>query len=193
MYNLPYFKASNQEEVFAFMQAHPFITLCCIDANGHPVATHIPVLFEERDGKLYLQAHIMRKQPHALALAQNPNVLAIFSGDHAYISASWYTKQNVASTWNYRAVHVKGKVNFLNDEGLYDLLVKLTNHFEGNADSPAAVKNMSEQYVKENIKAIVGFEIEVTAIDHVFKLSHNRDEASKKEIIKQLGDDNLVQ
>ena len=116
MYNLPHFKASNQEEVFAFMQAHPFIILCCVDANGHPVATHIPILFEERDGKLYLQAHIMRKQTHSLALEQNPNVLAIFSGDHAYISASWYSKQNIASTWNYRAVHVKGIVSFLNNE-----------------------------------------------------------------------------
>ncbi len=192
MYNLPHFKANNQEEVYAFMQAHPFITMCCVDANGHPVATHIPVLFEQREGKLYLQAHIMRKQAHALAIEQNPNVLAIFSGDHAYISASWYTKQNVASTWNYRAVHVKGIVHFFNNEGLLDLLVKLTNHFEGNAESPSAVKNMSADYVRENMRAIVGFEIEVTTIDHVFKLSQNRDESSKKEIIKQLGNDNLV-
>ncbi len=68
MYNLPHFKADNQADVIAFMYAHPFITLCCVDAKGHPVATHIPVLFEEREGVLYLQAHIMRKQEHTLAM-----------------------------------------------------------------------------------------------------------------------------
>lgn len=119
--------------------------------------------------------------------------MVIFSGEHAYISASWYAKQNIASTWNYRAVHAKGVVRFLDDEGLYNILVNLTNHFEGTAESPAAVKYMSAEYVKENMKAIVGFEIELTAIQHVFKLSQNRDEVSKKQIIEQLGSDNLVE
>ena len=192
MYNLPHFKAENQREIFAFMQAHPFATLCCVDAHGCPVATHIPVLFEEREGVLYLQAHIMRKQDHAIALATNPNVLVIFSANHAYVSASWYAKQNVASTWNYKAVHAKGIVRFLNDEGLYNMLVKLTNHFEGSVDSPAAVKYMSDEYVRDNMKAIVGFEIELTSINHVFKQSQNKDAETKKAIIKQLGSDSLV-
>lgn len=192
MYNLPHFKADNQADVIAFMRAHPFITLCCVDASGCPIATHIPVLFEEREGILYLKAHIMRKQEHTLAMEKHPDVLVIFSGEHAYISASWYTKQNIASTWNYRAVHAKGVVRFLDDAGLYNILVNLTNHFERTSESPAAVKFMSEDYVKENMKAIVGFEIELTSIQHVFKLSQNNDDTSKQQIINHLGNDNLV-
>lgn len=188
MYNIPYFKANNQEEVLAFMRAHPFITLCGVNRHNHPVATHIPVLFEEREGKIYLQAHIMRKQDHTIAFEQNHNVLAIFSGDSAYVSASWYSTPNIASTWNYRAVHAKGIVRFMDNEGLYNLLVKLTNHFEGNENSPAAVKNLTMGYVKDNMKAIVGLEIEITDIEHVFKLSQNRDEASKQNIREQLGE-----
>ncbi|MFP5042737.1 FMN-binding negative transcriptional regulator [Parasediminibacterium sp. JCM 36343] len=186
MYNIPYFKAGNQEEVLAFMKAHPFIMLCGVDANQHPVATHVPVLFEERDGTLYLQAHIMRKQEHTLAYQQNPNVLAIFSGANTYISASWYTNKAVASTWNYQAVHAKGIVRFMDENGLYHLLVNLTNHFEVTNDSPASVKNISESYMKDMMKAIVGFEIEITDIQHVFKLSQNRDAVSKKNIIENL-------
>jgi len=189
MYNIPYFKANNPEEVLAFMHAHPFITLCGVDKQNHTVATHIPVLFEEREGKIYLQAHIMRKQDHTIAFEQNPNVLAIFSGESAYVSASWYSTPNIASTWNYRAVHVKGIVRFMDNEGLYNLLVKLTNHFEGNENSPAAVKNLTMEYVKDNMKAIVGLEIEITDIQHVFKLSQNRDEASKQNIKAKLGGD----
>ena len=67
MYSLKHFKADNQEEVLAFMKAHPFITLCGVDENNESVATHLPVLFEERNSKLYLLAHAMRKQDHTIA------------------------------------------------------------------------------------------------------------------------------
>ncbi|MBC7721274.1 MAG: FMN-binding negative transcriptional regulator [Pedobacter sp.] len=192
MYNLADFKAENKEEVIAFMKAHPFVTLCGVDEQGQPVATHLPVLFEEKDGKIYLLAHAMRKQDHTIAFMQNPNVLAIFSGDHAYISASWYATKNVASTWNYKAVHAKGIVRFLDEKGLYDLLVKLTNHFEGDAESPAAVKHMDVKYIADNMKAIVAFEIELTDIQHVFKLSQNRHEADKAKIANELESRGIV-
>ena len=93
MYNIPYFKADNYEQVLAFMYAHPFIILCGCDIDNSPVATHIPVLIEERDEKIYLKAHVMRKQKHAVAFEHNQNVLAIFSGAHTYVSASWYNKK----------------------------------------------------------------------------------------------------
>ena len=186
MYNIPHFKASNQEEVIAFMKQHPFIVLCGTNAEGEPVATHIPALVEEREDKLFLLAHIMRKQEHTKAFETNPNVLAIFSGAHTYVSASWYENKQVASTWNYQAVHVKGILKFLDEEGLHKMLARLTNHFENDPYSPAAVHNMDENYVRNMMKAIVAFEIEITSIEHVFKLSQNRDEKSYENIINHL-------
>ena len=188
MYNISNFKTDNQEEVIAFMKVHPFVTLCGVDSNNHPVATHLPVLFEEKDGKTYLLAHAMRKQNHTIAFEQNPNVLVIFSGDNSYISASWYSTKNIASTWNYKAVHARGSIRFLDNKGLYEVLVKLTNQFEGSKESPAAVKHMDEKYVTDNMKAIVAFEIELTNIQHVFKLSQNRNEADKASISDALND-----
>ncbi len=67
MYHIPYFKANNHQEVLDFMYAHHFITLCGTDANNCPVATQVPILIVEREGELYLQAHIMRKQDHTIA------------------------------------------------------------------------------------------------------------------------------
>ena len=130
MYNLPHFKANNQQEVIDFMHQHPFVVLCGVDANNKPVATHIPVLVEERDGKLFLLAHIMRKQLHTTAFENNANVLAIFSAAHSYVSATNYAEQNTASTWNYQAVHASGIINFLDEAALHNLLVKLTEKFE---------------------------------------------------------------
>ncbi len=68
------------------MHAHPFIILCGADANGKPVATHIPVLIETRGEKLFLLAHVMRKQEHTLSFQQNQKVLAIFHGPHTYVA-----------------------------------------------------------------------------------------------------------
>jgi transcriptional regulator len=186
MYHVSYFKANNREEVIAFMKAHPFIVLCGVDNNGMPVATHLPVLIEVKNDRLYLQAHIMRKQDHTTAFEANPNVLAIFHGEHSYISAQLYNQQNTASTWNYSAVHASGIIRFLDDDGLYKLLVNLTNQFEGSPHTPASVKTMDESYVREHMKAIVAFEIEVTNLQHVFKLSQNKTAQEKSRIIAHL-------
>jgi transcriptional regulator len=186
MYDLPHFKAVNNAEVLAFMKAHPFIILCGISAAGQPVASHIPVLIEERDGHLYLLGHTMKKQDHTSAFQNNPSVLAIFSGAHSYVSASWYTDPKTASTWNYQAVHAHGSLHFLDDDGLFDFLSRLTRHFEGREDSPSLVHQLDETYVRNMMKAITAFEIEVTEIKHVFKMSQNRNEAGYDNIINHL-------
>jgi len=186
MYNTSYFKAKAPDDVIEFMRHHPFVILCGVNEQQQPVATHIPVLLEERDDKLFLLAHVMRKQDHTRAFEQHADVLAIFSGAHTYVSASWYPQPAVASTWNYQAVHAKGKLRFLDDDGLYEVLKKLTAHFEHHPDSPALVERMDDTYVKNMMKAIIAFEIEVTALDHVFKLSQNRDEKTYSGIVEHL-------
>jgi transcriptional regulator len=45
---------------------------------------------------------------------------------------------------------------------------------------------MDDAYVKDLMKAIVAFEIEITDIEHVFKLSQNKDEATQNNIIQSL-------
>ena len=67
MYHIPHFKANNHQEVLDFMQAHPFVTICGVDANGLPVATHIPVLIQVTGEKITISGHIMRKQDHTIA------------------------------------------------------------------------------------------------------------------------------
>ena len=186
MYDLPHFKANHDKEVLDFMKAHPFITLCGVDKHGVPVATHVPVLFDHKDGKLVLRAHIQRKTDHHKAFMHAPHVLAIFTGPHSYVSASWYQEPKVASTWNYQAVHASGTIHFGDDEMLYKLLTDLTSHYENNPHSPALVKELPHDYVQQNMKAIVAFEISITEIRHVFKLSQNRDPISRHNIIQQL-------
>lgn len=185
MYTFPYFKAKNDEEVLNFMHAHPFVMLI---ANGEtfPVATQVPVLFREQDGKMILRCHVMRKTEHHLALEKNENVLAIFTGAHTYVSASWYTNTMSGSTWNYRSVHAQGKLRFTSTDELLQLLTDLTDTFENNPDSPSLVKYLTPEYMQSMMKAIVGIEIEITDIKHVFKMSQNRDKQSFENIVTEL-------
>lgn len=191
MYCLPYFKAEDRKQVIEFMQQNPFVILTGCDADNRPVATHVPLLIKEREGKLFLQGHIMKQTDHHKAFLQNEDVLAIFTGPHAYVSASWYKDQKQGSTWNYVTVHAHGKLRLGEEELLLQVLEELTDHFENNPNSPSRMKHLSKDYVDRLVKAIVAFEIEVTGIENVFKLSQNRDEESYKNIVQQLkqGDD----
>jgi transcriptional regulator len=94
------------------MREHPFVFLTGVNEENKPVATQVPVFIDERDGKLFLTGHIMRNTDHHKALKKNPNVLAVFTGPHVYVSDTWYDDPQQASTWNYMSVHAKGTIRF---------------------------------------------------------------------------------
>jgi transcriptional regulator len=187
MYDIPYFKAGNQEEVLAYMKAHPFALICGADQNGKPVATQVPFLFEQRGDHLFLQGHFMKKQDHTNAFLINPNALVVFTGAHTYVSASWYENKQTASTWNYQSVQAAGTIHFQNEAFLHQLLTRLTESFE-SPGSPALVQAMDRGYVEQMMKAIVAFEVEVLSVRHVFKLSQNRDKKTRENIISHLSE-----
>ena len=186
MYNLPHFKEPDQLVILDFMKQHPFAMLIG-SAGDRSVATQIPLLFEEREGKMILLGHMMRKQDHQLAFEKNPNVLVVFTGPHTYVSATWYKDPQQASTWNYMSVHARGTISFLDEKGLEDALRKLTLHYEHqNTNSTTVFDNLPHDYRSSLMKAIVAFEIEVSSVEHVFKLSQNRDEESYHQITEKL-------
>jgi transcriptional regulator len=186
MYDLPHHKEKNHEEVIQFMKDHPFVFLTGSDAANKPVATQIPVFIDEKGGKYFLTGHIMRNTDHHKAFEQNKNVLAVFTGPHTYVSAAWYTKP-VGSTWNYMSVHAKGTIRFGDTNELKSVLQRLTLHYEnGNTASTTVFDNLPAEYTERMMKAIVPFEIEINDLQHVFKLSQDRDEKSYDNIIQQL-------
>ena len=186
MYDVPYFKEEDQDEIIQFMKDHPFVFLTGSDAEQNPVVTQVPVFIDERDGRYFLTGHIMRNTDHHKAFVQNNKVLAVFTGPHTYVSATWYTKP-VGSTWNYMSVHAKGTIRFGDTDELKSVLQRLSLHYEnGNTASSTVFDNLPDEYTERMVKAIVPFEIEITELKHIFKLSQNRDEKSYDNIIRQL-------
>ncbi len=188
MYNYPHYKEQDKENLIEFMRNHPFITLIGCDSRGRIGATQIPVLVEETEEKLFLYGHIAKKSDHHQAFEENPIVLALFTGAHTYVSGSWYSgNPHQASTWNYISIHARGQVKFLDETALIGLLKKLSLQFENNNTSSSTIyDNLPVDYKEKLIKAIIAFEIEVTELDNVYKLSQNRDEKSYDNIVQQL-------
>ena len=189
MYNLPYFKEGDQEVVLEFMRKHPFVFLTGVNEESKPVATQVPVFIDEKDGKLFLTGHIMRNNDHHKAFEKNPNVLAVFTSPHVYVSATWYDDPHQASTWNYMSVHAKGSIKFGDKDDLIAILKRLTLHYENNNTASTTVfDNLTSEYTEPLLKAIVAFEVEVVSIDNVFKLSQNRNEKSFHNIMNKLNE-----
>ena len=194
MYNLPYSKEKDKQVLLNFMKQHPFaMVIGC--ANDLPAVTQIPLLIEEREDKLFLVGHFMRNTDHHKAFEQNSNVVCVFTGPHAYVSASLYTNPLAVSTWDYIAIHARGKMQFVDNEALLTILEKTTKLFENDDHSPSSYNKLPKEYVNKLAPAIIGFEIEVTELDNVYKLSQNRDEPSYQRIIDHLekGDEDAKQ
>ena len=186
MYNFPYFKEQDENLVLEFMRKHCFATLIAVDHESKAAATHIPFFIDQREDKVFLSGHFMRNTDHHLAFLQNENVLAIFNGPQCHVSARLYNDQQTASTWNYMTVHASGILRFLDDIALINILKRTTDYFENDPLSPSLFENLPTDYVASLSKHIIAFEIEVTKLDNVFKLSQNQDEESYQRIIDHL-------
>jgi transcriptional regulator len=189
MYNFSYFKEKDKQVLLDFMDSKPFAFLTGSFLSGVQVATQIPILFETRNGELFLQGHIMRNTDHYKAFVENPSALIVFTGPSAYVSASWYSNPQIGSTWNYMSLHATGLMNFMSSEELVQFMRKLTLKFEkGNTSSLTIYDNLPETFLSKMMPAIVGFELKVEKMDNVFKLSQNRDEKSYLNIISKLAE-----
>ena len=187
MYKLPFYHDPNEERVKELIHRHPFAFLSGCDNSGSPVATQIPLLLAQKNEKRILIGHMMRETDHHKAFLENPEVLAIFTGPNCYVSGSWYSNPHTPSTWNFMSIHIKGEINFVSESGLREILGRVTLHFENeNKLSPTAFQNLPEENIERLIPLIAGFEIAINSMEHVFKLSQDRDQQSYENIIEEL-------
>ena len=171
------------------MKEHAFAVVTGF-GEQFPVASHLPLHFEQRSGKVFLSGHLMKNTDHHKAFEKNERVLVIFNGPHCFVSAAWYDNPLEGSTWNYMAVHAKGRIRFTDEAGTYRAIKSITDKYVGTG-TPASFDKLPEEYITRLMKAIVGFEIEVEHYENVFKLSQNHHASDQKSIIdhlKQSGD-----
>nr|WP_295675916.1 FMN-binding negative transcriptional regulator [uncultured Mucilaginibacter sp.] len=113
------------------------------------------------------------------------NVLVIFTEPHAYISPKNYEKVENVPTWNYLAVHAYGKFNILEGEEHKTALLKATiTNFE--AEYMKQWNSLADQYKRNMMKGIVAFEVVVDDLQAKAKLSQNRSQTERENIVGAL-------
>jgi transcriptional regulator len=185
MYIPKYFKTEDLTVVKEFIEANGFGILIS-EEEGRPLATHIPMLLDKNvQGRDILTGHLSKANNQWKGFSGKQEVLAIFTGPHAYVSSSWYDHENVP-TWNYLAVHVYGIIHIVEGDLLRAQLSRMVDKYESGLNNPVRVDTMSKDFLEKEIKGIVGFDIEITEIQAASKLSQNRDEKNYKRIIDGL-------
>ena len=204
MYIPRHFAVPDLAEVESFVDAAQSADLVTFD-GVKPVSTLLPVIWD-RPSPLSLPAEGAAAEPGSLgrllghiAIANDQwqtaqpgaQALAIVHGPQAYISPSWYeAKQRhgrVVPTWNYEAVHVTGTVEFHQDpEWLRAFVTRLTQRHEDGRAHPWAVTDAPPEYIDGQLRAIVGMELTITAIEAKQKLSQNRSELDRARVVEGL-------
>jgi transcriptional regulator len=181
MYTVPAFREDRVPVMQALMQSHPFAALVSMTELGLD-ADHVPLLLECEPapwGRLI--GHVARANPIWKVWQAQPQApsLAIFQGEHSYITPSWYPSKNrtaeVVPTWNYVVVHAHGVIRTFEDyPSLLDVVTRLTRSQETQRSIPWHVSDAPKDYIDKMLKAIVGFEIVITRLEGKWKMSQNR-------------------
>lgn len=191
MYTPTLFAETRLDVLHEFMRQHPLAVLVTNGPDGLE-ATHVPmVLHPESGSRGVLRCHVARANPQWKSIGPQTPVLVIFSGPEHYITPSWYpTKKEhgrVVPTWNYVAVHASGHAKpFEEEKTLLEHLNTLTRQSEARAETPWAVSDAPEEFVKGMAKAIVGIEITIDRLEGKWKASQNRPRADRQGIIAGL-------
>lgn len=184
-------RVDNEAKINGFIQAHGFATVISHGERGL-CASHLPVLFDESTGPHgALRSHMARANPQWRDFPTSIELLCVFSGPHAYISPSWYVDQDTVPTWNYAAVHIYGIPSLVEDTAeLANIVRDTTDKYESKMAKPWTIP-LSETEFAAQLKAIVGFKIEITRVEAKFKLGQNRsreDQASMLSALQKASD-----
>jgi transcriptional regulator len=168
------------------MQTYNFATVVTTQADGVPLASHIPLLIDTTRGAYgTLIGHLARANDQWKSMSSQ-EVLVIFQGPHAYVSPSWYQEHPSVPTWDYAVVHAYGKSRVIQDAGELEIMLRnLVQTHEARFEYPWSI-DQAQDFVHKRLPAVVGFEIEITRLEGKFKLSQNRSEEDQQLVIQNL-------
>ena len=200
MYLPSHFEEASKEELLRTIAAYPFASLVVHGPNGLD-ANHVPFLIDEASDGSKLLAHVARANPLWQEANDGDEVLVIFRADDAYVSPNWYPSKHElhkqVPTWNYRVVHVHGRLYIRDSEKFVrGVVARLTRTHESQAGAPRPWKmtDSSPEYIDKMLSAIVGLEVEITKMVGKWKLSQNkaeRDRLNAAEELAKRGEKNI--
>jgi transcriptional regulator len=168
-----------------FIMAYNFAIL--VNQNdGELNATHLPLILDKERGEYgTLIGHMARANKQWKAFDEQ-EVMIIFNGPHAYISPTWYVEHPSVPTWNYSTVHAYGIPRLTEGQQATDDALRLLVEHQEKDRNPKWVMDLPDDYLNKLRKAIVTFEIPITRLEGKFKLSQNKSDTDKQNVISEL-------
>ena len=189
MYTPAHFTETDPAVIDGVISDHPLATLI-VQTGAGLVANHIPLL---RDGGALI-GHVALANDLHRDLPDGSPVLAVFSAMQAYVSPNWYPSKaethRAVPTWNYRVVHLHGRIAWSHAARDKRRAVHLlTAMMEGRVNGAAGWKmgDAPADYMAGMIEAIVAFRVEIDRVEAKSKLSQNRSGADRAGVVQGLG------
>jgi len=189
------FQIDDWNEITAFVKRHPAINLVTVGADGKPMATLLPAIWDTSnltEGSYgTLVTHISKGNDQWKSIKNGQVGLAIIQGAQAYVSPSNYEKKltdhKVVPTWNYQMVHLTGTLEVSEDRELLRQIVSdLTDFHESSRPKPWSASESDTSYFEAQLGGIVAITMTVTKVEAKFKLSQNRSELDQRTVAEDL-------
>ena len=196
MYQPSEFRESDEAWALAHIRRHPFGVLFGRTGSGY-AAAHLPFQLASldsddtprdpetadagdaggaaRDRELTLEGHGAVRNELLTGMPDGSEVLIVFSGPSAYITPGVYRAEPDVPTWNYTAVHVRGRYFRLPNEASPGLLERTVRHNErGPLGSGWSTSSMSHADLASLARGVASFRVEIDGIEIGRKLSQDK-------------------
>ncbi len=174
------FRETDRARLYALIEDYDFGLLISA-RDGTPRVTHLPFMLRRDPDRLL--THVARANAHWRDFEANGEAMCVFQGPHAYISPGWYANQDTVPTWNYAAVHVRGRARLLDERELRELVTALTAAHEA---AVASGWDQRRAKIDPDIRYIVGIEIAIDRIEGKFKFNQNLSTADRRGVVEAL-------
>lgn len=172
---------TDPEVVRGLVRANPWATV--VSGGGGLVASHYPVLLDEEAKGLTLLTHVGRPDEELHRFGER-EVLVIVQGLHGYVSPSWYGPEGTeAPTWNFTVAHLYGVPEVLGEDENLATLARLVERFEREVEEPLY---LDQEWGRPVAKGTVGLRIPVERFVCKRKLSQDKDDRSRRQVIAAL-------
>lgn len=178
----PKYAVDDEEVVRRLIAENPWATIVSHHDGGF-VASHCPVLLDDRSDDLAVLTHLGRpdEKLHGLGTGE---ILLIVAGPHGYISPSWYSPDAVrAPTWNFSVAHCHGVPEILERSENLRVLAKLVEHFERHVEEPMLLDDETGERL---VGGTVGFRLPISRFTCKVKMSQDKDARSREQVLAQL-------
>lgn len=178
----PVHATTDPDAVRELVRENPWATIVSSN-DGELVASHYPVLLDEESEQLALLTHVGRPDEEVHGFGDT-EVLVIVQGLHGYVSPSWYGPDATrAPTWNFSVAHCNGVPEVLGEEQNLATLTRLVERFERLVEKPLY---LDQEWGRQIAKGTVGLRIPVARFVCKRKLSQDKDDLSRGQVIAAL-------